>query len=228
MQVAKIMLGGRLGQTNTGDEKMKTIALISGGIDSAVAAYIVHSDIGLTFYYGQRHKKEIEHAKMICDSLGIRQDVVDISSVYAKSPVALVNKDGIITGAGSTVIPLRNLIFLSVAASAATSIDADSTLVFGANLDDVDDYSDCRLGFVYQLSVIIHDLGYNVKISTPLSHKTKVDVIRAGARLGVPFELTWSCYEGREKHCGVCPACRLRITSFLKAGVSDPTEYEVV
>jgi len=126
-----------------------------------------------------------------------------------------------------TYVPARNIIFLSFAASCAEAIGARSVFI-GANALDYSGYPDCRPEFfdAYQ-NVLNKGLkagveGKKIKIHTPLLRKTKAQIIRLGKQLNVPYEVTWSCYKGGKKPCGVCDSCMLRAKGFKEAGLADP------
>jgi 7-cyano-7-deazaguanine synthase len=124
------------------------------------------------------------------------------------------------------IVPFRNAIFLSVAVSYATSIGANK-IFYGAQGSDELFYPDCRREFyqVFEKAACL-GTGTEISIEAPFSGRPKSETLRIGAELGVPFELTWSCYFNRLKHCGKCESCVNRKRAFKEAGMSDPTEYE--
>jgi 7-cyano-7-deazaguanine synthase len=132
----------------------------------------------------------------------------------------------------STYVPSRNIIFLSVAASIAESVGADSVFI-AANAVDFSGYPDCTPEFVQAFQRTL-DVGTKagkdgrpVKVEAPVIRMTKADIVREAIRLRVPLELTWSCYKGGERACGRCDSCLLRLEGFRQAGAEDPLEYEV-
>lgn len=213
----------------------KAIVLLSGGLDSSTALFLAkkkgYKAYCLIFDYGQRHKREIQSAKKIAKAAKCRYEVIRInlarkgSSLLDKSKKVPVRKK--IKGIPSTYVPARNLIFLSLALSFAESNNAQAIFI-GANQVDYSGYPDCRVGFYKALQTVIKKgtktgvEGRAIKILTPLIKKTKQEIIKLGLKLGVPYKLTWSCYNGKKKPCGECDSCLLREKGFRKAGVNDP------
>ncbi len=214
---------------------MKAVCLLSGGLDSAVAAAIAKREgyelYCLSFNYGQIATKEIESAKKIAKALNVKEHrVVDISflkDIYGQGVTALLDKNMPMPERfeQSVVVPFRNGIFLSIAAGYAAAIGAD-VIFYGAQKDDAKFYPDCRQDFVSAISQAISS-GTETKLTVrdPLGDKTKAEVIKLGVELGVPLELTWSCYLDGELHCGRCESCRNRKCAFEEAGIKDPTIY---
>jgi len=211
----------------------KGVILLSGGIDSAVTLYLAKSKgyqlRALIFDYNQRHKKEIERAKRIADLNKIDYQLVKCNLSWVKS--ALTKREIKVPSGrklGGENIPLtyvsgRNIIFLSYAASLAESIKAKAIFI-GAHIEDYSGYPDCRPDFLNSfqraLNLGLKDKG--LKIFAPLLKKKKKDIIRIGNRLGVPFEHTWSCYQGGRFPCLRCDSCRFRRKAFISLGLSDP------
>lgn len=219
----------------------RAIVLLSGGLDSAVALYYAidkgYECLCLVFDYGQRHRKEIESAKRIAQSAGCLLQIVKITLPWKGSSL-LEKKIRINKGVRapesqsvreipSTYVPGRNIIFLSFALSYAEAVNADAIFI-GSHSQDYSGYPDCRPGFYHTFIKAARQgtkrgvEGNPIKIVTPLIHKNKSQIIRLGARLGVPFELTWSCYNGRKYPCGRCDSCYFRDKGFKEAGISDP------
>ncbi len=214
----------------------KSIILLSGGLDSATILYYAKSrgfkPYGLIFDYGQRHRKEILQAKKIAQYVGCDFKIVKMSLPWQGS--SLLNKKQRLPRHDvidpkeipSTYVPARNIIFLSYAASFAEAINARAIFI-GANAIDYSGYPDCRPGFfkAYQ-DVLKKGLktgvqGKMIKIYTPLLRKTKAQIIRQGKKLGVPYHLTWSCYQGEKEPCGKCDSCVLRAKGFEEAKIID-------
>lgn len=208
---------------------MKSIALVSGGIDSAVLLWAYQPTYAVTFDYGQRHLIEIIYARRLAREAGAKHKVLEIRGAFEGILSGLTSEEGEITDAKSSVVPNRNLIMLSIVAAFAATSGID-TVHIGAHSDDNTDYADCRPEFFESAQETIRrSLGVpNFAINAPFLGKEKWQIIKEGHLLGVPFEKTWSCYNIGDKHCGVCPACVGRQEGFKRAGVEDPTEYEVV
>jgi 7-cyano-7-deazaguanine synthase len=132
----------------------------------------------------------------------------------------------------STYVPARNLIMLSVAAGLCESIGADRIYI-GANSVDYSGYPDCRPDFFRAFEEVLRQgtkagvSGRPISIATPIIAMSKAEIVRQALRLQVPLHLTWSCYAGGEKACGLCDSCQLRLKGFQEAGAEDPVPYEV-
>ncbi len=219
----------------------KAIVLLSGGLDSATTLYLAkrrgYKCSGLIFDYGQRHKKEIRAAQKIARGANCKSKVLKISLPWKGS--SLLNKklgspqlNNAITQKRkneipSTYVPARNIIFLSFALSYAEAMGAGAIFI-GAHSQDYSGYPDCRQGFYQAFNKVIKQgtksgtQGKGIKIITPLIGRNKAEIIKIGEKLGVPFELTWSCYQGRSQPCGECESCYYRAKGFAEAGISDP------
>lgn len=204
----------------------KAVVLLSGGMDSAVTLFIAkergYKTYCLTFDYGQRHKKEIVFAKKIAQAAKSNYTLLKIHLPWKKS--ALLDKDIKIPenrklsrteAIPPTYVPARNTIFLSFGLSYAEAIGAKAVFI-GANAIDFSGYPDCRPGYFRKFNELFKKAtkAKFIKIIAPLLYKKKEDIVTLGARLGVDFNLTWSCYKGGAKPCGVCDACRLRSKGF--------------
>ena len=218
----------------------KAVVLLSGGLDSATTLYLARKQeykcFCLIFDYGQRHKKEIESAKKIarqancpCKILKIKlpwkgSALLERNITLPKYKKAITQKrDNTIP---STYVPGRNIIFLSFALSFAEAIGAEAIFI-GAHTQDYSGYPDCRPEFYRAFTKVISTGTKSgvekrgIKIQTPLLRKTKAQIIRLGGELGVPFELTWSCYQGGKSPCGKCDSCYYRQKGFHDAGMRD-------
>ena len=225
----------------------KAVVLLSGGLDSAVAAYIAREDIGkrgklyaLTFEYGQRHWKEVYCAISIGKALEVATHSLPASGLaHFANGSSLVNRrydipsEGLSDGIPNTWVPQRNSVFLAYAFACAEVVGAD-WIYTGFNIKDYSGYPDCRPEFVEAIEKALNlaskefvEVGKGRSIETPLMYKTKAEIVQKGLSLEVPFKLTTSCYEGGEKACGKCDSCRIRLEAFAKVGVPDPIEYEV-
>lgn len=205
--------------------------------------------------YGQRHTVELEYAQRLCYLNGIEHTILDITNfvgnnMLTDATIALPDVDyADIKGISPTYVPFRNGFMLSrLAAYAQEYVNAEIlklgadtdgknnqslvedlvTLYFGAHTEDALNwaYPDCTPEFIGAMANAIYIGTYRtVRLSTPLMSISKAQIVEWGTKLGVPYDMTWSCYKGDETHCGTCPTCRARKSAFIKAGVTDPTEY---
>lgn len=227
---------------------MKALVLFSGGLDSTVCLALAVKKYGaaevaaLSISYGQKHKKEIEASEKVAEFYGVEYRTLDLGEIFKDSSCTLLEgaaeeipheeyseqlkKTG---GAPvSTYVPFRNGLFLSSAASVALSLGC-SEIYYGAHADDAagNAYPDTSIAFNNAISEAIRlGSGNELQIVAPFIDKTKAEVVATGTSIGVPFELTWSCYEGNERACGVCGTCRDRIRAFAENGLKDPITYE--
>lgn len=232
---------------------MKALVLNSGGVDSttcvaiAVDKYGKDNVITASLYYGQKHDKELQCAKKIADYYGVRHIEEDISNVmkYAGDVCTLVKTGKNIEHASyaeqiekhgegrvATYVPFRNGLLLSIAAAYADSLFPNEKveIFYGAHADDAAGraYADCSPEFADAMNSAINIGTYgNITINRPLINMNKSQVVKTGLDLKVPYELTWSCYEGAEKACGTCGTCIDRLNAFKLNGVVDPIEYEI-
>ncbi len=223
---------------------MKAIVLFSGGLDSttclakAVNEYGNENVIALSVYYGQKHDKEIECAKKVVEYYNVKHIQYDLSKIFEDSNCSLLvysnddipeesYADQLSKTNGkpvSTYVPFRNGLFLSVATSVAIAQDAD-IVIYGAHKDDAagNAYPDCSESFNFLMGSAIHEgSGKQITLEAPYIRKNKADIVADGLKLKVPYELTWSCYEGGEKPCGKCGTCIDRRKAFEMNGVKDP------
>jgi len=225
----------------------KAVVLLSGGLDSstvlAMAIETGYDVTTLTFDYGQRHSKEVESARLVASHFGVRDQIVtklDLSNISKSSltdrtaeiPQRL-SRSEIDSNIPSTYVPSRNLVFLSVASSLAESIGADAIFI-AANSVDFSGYPDCTPEFIeaFQKALEVGTKagreGRSARVMAPIINRSKAEIVKEAVRLGVPLELTWSCYRGGPRACGRCDSCVLRLQGFAEAGLKDPIEYEVV
>jgi 7-cyano-7-deazaguanine synthase len=214
--------------------------LLSGGMDSATClafalrrGYRVHA---LTVRYGQRHARELSSARALARRFGIRDHRVVTLPLASLVSSALTDRSARLPVSGArpgripgTYVPARNTVLLALALAFAES-SGSRTIVIGANAIDYSGYPDCRPPFLRAFERVA---GLGTKAGTerrgrfriwaPLLRFSKAEIVRRGDRLGVPWELTWSCYGGGRTPCGVCDACRLRAKGFREAGRVDPT-----
>jgi 7-cyano-7-deazaguanine synthase len=214
----------------------KAVILLSGGLDSSTTLYHAvfqgYDCHCLIFDYGQRHKKEIIQARAVARKAGCKSVVVKISLPW-KGSALLDDKISVPRGRAldakgipATYVPARNIIFLSFAASYAEAIGA-KTIFIGANAVDYSGYPDCRPEFIRSYQDMLERglktsvEGKSIKVVTPLIHLSKAQIVKLAVKLKVPLRLTWSCYNGGSKPCGVCDSCRLRAQGFAQAKIKD-------
>jgi len=216
------------------------VALISGGLDSFVAAAMLREQgyrlLALSIDYNQRHQVELAAAARIAGVLGAARHLVLPLDLRAFGGSALtddidVPKEGVGPGIPVTYVPARNTIFLSLCLGWAEASGARD-IVIGVNALDYSGYPDCRAEFIAAfedmaaLATKAGVEGDRFRVRTPLQQMTKADIVREGTRLGLDLGLSWSCYDPvGDLHCGRCDSCRLRSKGFAEAGVPDPTRY---
>ncbi len=224
---------------------MKALVLSSGGVDSttalavAVDKYGKDNVIALSVSYGQKHDKEIQAARAVADYYGVEQLFLDLAKIFQYSNCSLLKQSTEEipeesyaeqlekTGGDapvSTYVPFRNGLFLSSAASIALSKGCQ-VIYYGAHADDSAGcaYPDCSPVFNEAMnSAIWEGSGHQLHIEAPFVNCNKAEVVKTGLALGVPYELTWSCYEGGDRPCGKCGTCIDRANAFAANGVKDP------
>ncbi len=215
------------------------IVLLSGGLDSSVLTHVLYRRglrvKALNVLYGQRHSREREAATRIAQELGIECVCLDLCSIrpILGTTSSLLNSEVAIplghyedASMQSTVVPNRNMLLLSLAAawSVASSYDG---VAYAAHGGDHAIYPDCRPEFASAMDAAIRLCDYREQhLLRPFVNITKADIVKLGSAAGVPLEHTWSCYNGRDRHCGKCGTCVERREAFQLAGVPDPTAYE--
>lgn len=209
----------------------KAIVLLSGGLDSSTTLYIArragYKIWCLIFDYNQRHNKEIKYAKLLAKKLKYPYKVMRILLPWGGSSLIDTKKPlpqrGRFKGIPTTYVPARNTIFIAFAVSWAETIGAEA-IYLGANSIDFSGYPDCRPEYFkkYQGLIDVAAKLKGIRIEVPLINKTKAEIIKMGISLGMPYQLTWSCYKGNSRPCGKCDACRLRRKGFKEAGIKDP------
>lgn len=224
----------------------KAVIILSGGLDSTTCMGIAREagyDIyPITFDYGQRQRREIENARLVAEFYGVadRHKVISLGFLKEFGGSALTDDSIDVPPAGEsgpvesdipvTYVPGRNLLFLSIATSYAEVTGAEAIYI-GVNALDYSGYPDCRPEFIRKVEEVmalatrVGVEGVPIRIETPLIDWTKAEIIRVGERLGVPYHLTTSCYNGQEEACGECDSCRLRLKGFADAQSSDPIAY---
>ena len=218
---------------------MKTVVVLSGGMDSAVAlAFAKKNGYKITnainFNYGSKHnEQEGLAATAIANFYGVPLTKIELLFINKLFKSHLLKNGGKIPDGHyeapnmkKTVVPFRNGIMLSIAAGYAESVGAKAVII-GNHAGDHAIYPDCREEFIKKLDQSIKLGTYKkIKILSPFVKKTKTDIAKLGNKLGVPFDLTWSCYKGLKNHCGKCGTCVERKEAFLKANLNDLTIYE--
>ena len=215
------------------------VALVSGGLDSMVAAGMARAAgyrlFALTIDYNQRHRIELEAAARVATMLGAERHVVLPLDLPRFGGSALTDAsidvpgEGVGEGIPVTYVPARNTIFLSVALGWAEAAGA-TDLVIGINALDYSGYPDCRPEFISAFEAMAEKAtrdgveGARFRVHAPLAMMSKADIARAAAELGLDAGQTWSCYDPMPggKPCGVCDSCRLRAKGFAEAGLIDP------
>lgn len=225
---------------------MKAMVLSSGGIDSttclgmAVEKYGKENVTAFSISYGQKHDKELQASLAVAEYYGVEHLSLDLAEIFAYSDCSLLKHSGrdipeesyaeqLKKSDGkpvSTYVPFRNGLFLSTAASMALSKGC-SVIYYGAHADDAagNAYPDCSTEFHQAISdAIFIGSGKQLQVEAPFVSLSKAQVVKKGLELNVPYQLTWSCYEGGDKPCGVCGTCIDRAEAFRVNGVEDPAK----
>ncbi|RAP78005.1 7-cyano-7-deazaguanine synthase QueC [Paenibacillus montanisoli] len=227
----------------------KAVIILSGGLDSTTcmgyakeAGYELYP---ITFNYGQRHIIELNNARAVAEFYGVsdRFKVIELGFLREFGGSALTDDTIAVPKTGAdpvpeeageipvTYVPGRNLLFLSIATSFAETVGAEAIYI-GVNALDYSGYPDCRPEFIAKVEEVIAIAtkigveGKPISIETPLIHLTKAGIVAEGMRMGVPYQLTTSCYNGELEACGECDSCRLRLKGFAEAGLTDPIAYK--
>jgi 7-cyano-7-deazaguanine synthase len=208
-------------------------------MDSATCLALAARDCrrvhALTVIYGQRHRREVASARALARRYGAASHEVLRLPIGGLLDSSLTDRARPLPGRGaprspgipSTYVPARNTILLALALGAAESRRADRIYV-GVNAVDYSGYPDCRPEYIAAFQRLARRAtkrgveGHPVRLVAPLQQLSKAQIVRLGDRLGVPWELTWSCYAGGRRPCGACDACRLRAKGFEEAGRTDP------
>ena len=220
------------------------LVLCSGGLDSSTLLALSVEQFGanhvkaLSISYGQKHIRELKSARNICAFYKVPLTEIDLSPIFAQSNCSLLSHSNEPvphesyesqladkqTAIASTYVPYRNGLFISTAASIALSLDCQ-VLLYGAHHDDWagNAYPDCSPEFVHALAQAVSlGSGNTLRLEAPFVNWNKARIVKEGLRLHVPYELTWSCYEGGEKPCGTCGTCIDRARAFAENKVTDP------
>jgi 7-cyano-7-deazaguanine synthase len=222
------------------------VVLLSGGLDSATTAAVARSQgfelHAISFDYGQRHRVELEAARRVGESLGVKRHVtlpIDLRAFGGSALTAELevpkgrSHDQMSHGIPITYVPARNTVFLSLALGFA-EVTGAADIFIGVNAIDYSGYPDCRPEYLAAFQEMANlatkasvEGRLRFKIHAPLVNLTKAEIIRTGTRLGVDYGLTRSCYDpdAAGAACGACDACLLRLAGFAEAGLSDPAPY---
>jgi 7-cyano-7-deazaguanine synthase len=223
----------------------KAVVLLSGGLDSSTALAIAHQQgfelHALSFDYGQRHQREVDAAAAVARHYGVQYQKTITIDLRAFGGSALTadfdvphsrSLEKMSQEIPITYVPARNTIFLSFALAYAEVTDADD-IFLGINAIDYSGYPDCRPEYLEAYERMANlatkattQDGRVFHLHAPLLRMNKAEIIHKGIELGVPYELTWSCYEGGELACGTCDSCLLRLNGFAEAGLQDPIGYQ--
>lgn len=230
---------------------MQALIVLSGGLDSTVAlAEAMEANDGnsnevgaVTFTYGQKHTREVEAAKAIALTYDIaKHRVIDLPQVFGGTGSVLMAENELEmprasyedmedsdVGVSPTYVPYRNGNLLSMATTVAL-VEGASEVWAGMHAEDAHNwaYPDCTPEFLGSMAGAIYVGSYHkVRLITPHMWRTKAEVVAKGIELGVPFGITWSCYDGEELACGTCPTCVGRIQAFMVNGIQDPITYQI-
>ena len=222
-------------------DRPRAVISLSGGMDSSVCLALAARDYdvyALHFSYGQRtEKRELASARAVAEQVGVQQFLTLKLDLFRQiGGSALTDANIPVPNAPATrkigeeipvtYVPFRNAHFLSSAVSWAEVLGA-KIIFIGAVEQDSSGYPDCRPAYYAAFNQVIRTGTRNgdIEILTPLIHLKKSEIIRLGLELNAPFHLTWSCYSGEDRACGVCDSCVLRLRAFLEAGATDPIHY---
>ena len=222
---------------------MKALVLFSGGVDSttalasAIDKYGADQVIALSVSYGQKHDRELDSARRIAAYYGVEPRYLDLAGIFEGSDCSLLSssdkkipkesyKEQLDKTNGkpvSTYVPFRNGLFISSAASIALS-NGCTEIYYGAHMDDAagNAYPDCSKEFNNAINSAIYIGSGNIlTVTAPFIGMNKAQVVKTGLELGVPYKMTWSCYEGGDRPCGKCGTCRDRAAAFLANGITE-------
>lgn len=229
---------------------MKALVLFSGGLDSTVCLAMAVKEYGasevaaLSIYYGQKHKKELEASEKIAKFYGVKRMSLDLGEIFKDSSCSLLESSKTQIPMGDyadqlketdgkpvdTYVPFRNGLFISSAASVALSYGCE-VIYYGIHADDAagNAYPDTGVDFNEAISKAVYiGSGKALRVESPFVDTPKAEIVRRGIELGVPFEMTWSCYEGGVRPCGKCGTCIDRKKAFEANGIKDPAVTDQV
>ena len=221
-------------------KKTKAVVPFSGGMDSTTILYHIKQKYdevyAISFFYGQRHKKELDIAQKIAKKVGVKEHrLIDVSFFKSLAATSSLTNEGIdvakakdVMGDPQTVnyVPFRNMMLLSIACAYAEAVGASTVYHGAAQADSVAGYWDGSPEFLDEINkVTVLNRRNRIGIKAPLLTMSKAEIIKFGTSLGVNYADTWTCYEGKEKACGECTACALRLKGFIDAKIIDPVKY---
>ena len=211
--------------------KSKAVVTLSGGADSATILYLAMQQCdevhAVSINYGQRHVKELECAKKLCELNNIKHVIVPFDlTIFGGSPLTDKNMEvpsQSERNQSGTVVPYRNT-FIAMIAASYCKANGFNIIYMGPTYEDLENYEDCRPVFFESLQQLVLVAGtiHDLEIRTPFITTTKQQIVQIGQLLQVPYENTWTCYKGEDKPCTVCDACRERMQSFRANNVRDP------
>ena len=222
----------------------KAISVLSGGLDCTVATSVYAKDYeihAITFNYGQKaFERELQAAEEICAKMNWTHEVIGLpwlsristSSLNTSEDIPEVSFEDLDDAekssetASSVWVPARNMVFTSIAVSYAESIGAEKIIV-GWDAEEAATFPDNSKEFLNTFNELIAvGSPENIKIEAPAIDLTKEEIVKLGVNVGAPMELSYSCYKGGKKHCGVCESCMRRRRAFTQLGIEDLSEYE--
>ncbi|MEX0603312.1 MAG: 7-cyano-7-deazaguanine synthase QueC [Marinobacter sp.] len=213
------------------------VVIYSGGMDSFTLLHRARSEgyrvHALSFDYGQRHVRELACARAVCEDLDIPHQVIDIKALKTVMTGSALTDDIEVPeghyaeqSMKSTVVPNRNMILLALATGYAVTAGAVAVW-YGAHGGDHAIYPDCRPEFVEKMDAVCRVANYEpVRVEAPYIRSDKIGILAEGIAMGLDYGQTWTCYNGRDRACGVCGSCAERLEAFAAHGVKDPLRYE--
>jgi 7-cyano-7-deazaguanine synthase len=220
------------------DDRMKAVVLFSGGLDSTVLACHLLAEGAevrlLSIDYGQRHAKELAHGEALAKELDAPRKTLSLPELGEVLKGSSLTDDSVELPEGhyeeesmkATIVPNRNMILLALAGGYALSSGFD-TVAYAAHAGDHAIYPDCRPEFAEAMGRALGLADWDaLTLHRPFVNLTKADLVKRGHELHAPLNMTWSCYAGKENHCGKCGTCVERKEAFELAKIPDPTEYE--
>jgi len=219
----------------------KAVVVVSGGMDSVTLLYHTlnkgYECYAISFDYGQRHKRELKMAEATCTKLLVPHKIIDVKSINQLLPGSSLTDKSVDVPKGlysdntmkATVVPNRNMVFLSIASAYALSIGA-RVVALGIHAGDHAIYPDCREEFLNLCNKTVNagNLWFKpIKFYAPYLHKSKGEIVADGLKLDVDYKLTHTCYVGKNQPCGKCGSCTERIEAFFANNVKDPLYKDV-